>query len=59
VSDLKLGDKILILEEQYNCAGVKCGDVLEVSSVYPDCLRAGGWWIELEDEGTGWERYDD
>lgn len=55
---LKVGDKIRILEDRYNCAGVEYGDVLEVSHVYHDCLKAERWWIELEDEGTGWEKVE-
>ena len=55
---LKAGDRIRILEDRHNCAGVKRGDVLVVEDVTEDDggFYAGGWGFELADEVTGWER---
>jgi hypothetical protein len=58
MSMLNVGDKIRILEDGHNCAAVEYGDVLVVLNVYPDCFKTERWWFELEDEGTGWERYE-
>ncbi|MEU0912176.1 hypothetical protein [Streptomyces althioticus] len=55
---LNVGDKIRILEDRYNGAGVEYGDILSVSEVFWACLYAECWWIELKDEGTGWEKVE-
>ena len=64
---LQVGDKVRILQDRYNAANVKVGDVLAVLSVTPSdgefqtnaprlITPHLTWGFELADEGTGWER---
>ncbi|MFE8916839.1 hypothetical protein [Streptomyces globisporus] len=63
---LKVGDKILILEDGHNCARVYTGDILEVTKESgwgfqtnaPRMKYDMGWDFSYEDEGTGWEKYE-
>jgi len=67
MSDLKVGDKILILEDHLMGATVFAGDILEVVKTYEDCFHTeapslvymgGVWCFVYGDEGTGWEKYE-
>lgn len=64
---LKVGDKILILEDRHNCARVLTGDILEVTKEFgwgfqtnsPRMKYDMGWDFAYEDEGTGWEKWEE
>lgn len=67
MSELKVGDKIRILEDEHNCALVEKGDVLEVIEVTESFFETeapriswseASWSFQHEDEGTGWEKYE-
>lgn len=68
MSDLNVGDKILILEDRHNCARVFKGDVLEVVDVDDSGFETeaprlvhitGTWMFDFESEGSGWEKYEE
>jgi hypothetical protein len=60
VSELKVGDKIRILEDGHWCAGVSRGDVLEVDLVDGQNIRVTDYWLfHPSQEGIGWERYEE
>jgi hypothetical protein len=67
VSALKVGDKIEILEDWHSYARVFAGDILEVKKEFgwgfqtnsPRLKYDMGWDFSYEDEGTGWERYEE
>lgn len=69
MSTLKVGDKIRILEEGLESARVVKGDVLEVLGVYNEYTfvteapritsHEAYWWFGFENEGTGWELYEE
>jgi len=69
MSDLKVGDKIRILEDWHNSARVYVGDILRVTEVQegwrvflteaPRLKYLNTEWnFQYEDEGTGWEKYE-
>jgi hypothetical protein len=67
VSALKVGDKILILEDHHNMARVFVGDILEVTKAEEWYFQTEApriesfttnWDFNYEGEGTGWERYE-
>lgn len=69
MNTLNVGDKIRILEDGLECAWVVKGDVLEVLEIEestgsfrteaPNLVRSKSMWIfGLENEGTGWEKYE-
>jgi hypothetical protein len=59
MSTLKVGDKIRILEDLYNCANLFSGDVMEVDYANTEYFTVNRWFCEYEDEGTGWEKVED
>jgi hypothetical protein len=66
MSELKVGDKIRILEDGLDLATVYEGDVLEVEILevvsHGDeevlIFCADSWWFDAEHEGTGWEKVE-
>ncbi|KQX43508.1 hypothetical protein ASD97_25890 [Streptomyces sp. Root63] len=64
---LKVGDKILILEDHHNCARVFEGDILEVQAAFdwgfqtdtPRLKYPMSWDFAYEEEGTGWEKWEE
>ncbi|MET9816914.1 hypothetical protein [Streptomyces sp. NPDC006355] len=59
MSELKVGDKIRILEDRHECAMVEAGDILTVGWVCGNEFNADHWYFGMENEGTGWERYEE
>ena len=66
--NLKVGDKIRILEDQHMDARVLEGDVLEVVKIdgeylFTDTPRLkitdGTWQFRGKHQGTGWEKVED
>lgn len=67
MSDLRVGDKIRILEDRHHGARVVKGDVLKVEKVHEDFFETEAprlvhikdtWQFEYEDEGSGWEKFE-
>jgi hypothetical protein len=58
VSDLKVGDKIRILEDMYNCAALFSGEVRVVDYADDNYFTVDRWYCEYDDEGTGWEKVE-
>jgi hypothetical protein len=59
MSTLKVGDKVRILQDLYNCAKLFSGDVMEVDYADDEYFTVDRWFCEYMDEGTGWEKVED